>query len=548
MKKIIPIIITLLMASCAPVSVVIDRYDNNREKTVAIMKVDKKDGFIDTVMVELLTYHSNGQMASSTDMMRNNQHGKHVEYSRSGEVIAKGKFENNLKSDKWSWFGRDGILDSLRTFEKGMLSGKSIDYSLSGKITREIMYLNNNYHGKSIQYNDNGKKSLIGEYLHGIPHGKWTWFNTSGKKERIVTYKKGIKDGPVSIWNDKGKKAMTGTYINDKKDGEWKWYNDDKGLDSLIQYTNNQYNGKYNIWHFNGKKAAMGTYVNGIKTGEWSWFSTKGELDSTKFYTQGILNGSVTLFYTSNKEQIVISELMNKIIPGESNIKSIMVYKAGKLHGEKIDYFSNGQKRSLWTYDMGIRSGLFTIWSPSGFRKESGTYLNNKPNGLITRWYGHGQISSIATYSKGNIHGGMRIYSPSGVVSKESYYYMGQEWCSFEYHDNGWLKEVKIYQNNKTAYQRNWNKLGLDITAEEFISGIHIEKEIYFSGNLKSETSFKGDMLHGLSRAYKEDRSMIKSVLYLNGEELFRREYPIDEEPIDTLFPDGALQTIIKIE
>ncbi len=42
MNKIIPIIITLLMYSCAPVSVVMDRYDNQQEKTVAIMKVQKR--------------------------------------------------------------------------------------------------------------------------------------------------------------------------------------------------------------------------------------------------------------------------------------------------------------------------------------------------------------------------------------------------------------------------------------------------------------------------------------------------------------------------
>ena len=96
MKRII--LFTIFLFSCAPVSVVMDRYDNHQEKTVAMMKVQKKDGVKDSTLIELLTYHPNGQLASSTDMIRNIRHGKHVEYSPAGGVIAKGQFENNRKS------------------------------------------------------------------------------------------------------------------------------------------------------------------------------------------------------------------------------------------------------------------------------------------------------------------------------------------------------------------------------------------------------------------------------------------------------------------
>ncbi len=559
MKRII--LFTLFLFSCAPVSIVIDRYDNNREKTVAIMKVDKKDGFVDSVTVELLTYHPNGQLASSTDMLRNIQHGKHVAYSPTGEVIAKGQFENNRKSDKWSWFGRDGIPDSLRTFEKGMLSGKSVDYSSSGEKTREIMYLNHKYHGKSIQYNDNGKKSLIGEYMHGIPHGKWTWFNTSGKKERIVTYKKGIKDGPVSIWNDQGKKAMTGTYINDKKNGEWKWHSDNKGLDSLIQFSENKYMGKYQIWHVNGQKAVNGEYQNGIKIGEWKWYTINGNLDSTKIFSNGMLNGPVQFYYGSgtaiNKVSTIsfepleeiISKVKNKIIPGESKIKTKMTYSNGKLQGEKIDYYLNGQEQSSWTYDMGIRTGPFTEWNSSGLKKESGTYLNDKPNGVIYNWYGHGQLFSVTTYSKGDVHGVMRIYSPSGVITKEAYFYFGQPLCQLDYFDNGRIKQVQVFKRNIVVFQKNWNNLGMETTLTRFKTGITTKTDRYYSGNLRSEKSMKGNELHGLSWEFNEEHALEHLSLYIDGKHVFRRDYLLEEnEYKDYIFPNSELQVVVKIE
>ena len=559
MKRII--LFTLFLFSCAPVSVVIDRYDNQQVKTVKIMKVQKKDGMKDSTLVELLTYHSNGQLASSTDMLRNIRHGKHVAYSRSGEVIAKGKFENNRKSDKWEWFGSDGKTDSLRTFEKGMLSGKSIDYSSAGKKTREIMYQNHTYHGKSIQFNDNGKKSLIGEYMHGIPHGKWTWFNISGKKERIVTYKKGIKDGPVSIWNDKEKKAMTGTYINDKKDGEWKWYSDNKGLDSLIQFSNNQYMGKYKIWHVNGQKAVIGEYQNGIKTGEWKWYSINSNLDSTKTFTNGILDGQVQLYYSSGDAKSKVSNIIveqleetikkvkHKIFPGDSKIKSNMTYLNGKLQGVKIDYYSNGQEQSSWTYDMGIRSGPFTVWNSSGLKKERGTYLNDKPNGVIYNWYGHGQLFSITTYSKGDFHGVMRIYSPSGVITKEAYSYFGQPLCQFDYFDNGRIKQVQVFKRNKVVFQKNWNNLGMETTITLFKTGITTKTKRFSSGNLRYEKSMKGNELHGLSWAFNEDHALEYLSLYIDGKHVFRRDYFLEVNDYkDYIFPNSELQVVVKIE
>ena len=57
-----------------------DRYDDDQEKMVAMMKVQKKGGMKDSVIVRLLTYHPNGQLASTTDMIRDIRHGKHIAF------------------------------------------------------------------------------------------------------------------------------------------------------------------------------------------------------------------------------------------------------------------------------------------------------------------------------------------------------------------------------------------------------------------------------------------------------------------------------------
>ena len=150
MNRITIILLSLLIFSCAPVSVVMDSYTNGQDKTVAMMKVQRVDGTKDSVIVELLTYHINGQLASKTEMIRNVRHGKHVAYSSSGEIVEQGKYEQNRKSSKWSWFGKEGQPDSVRTYEQGMLSGKSVDYSNSGKKIREMTYFTMELDRKSV--------------------------------------------------------------------------------------------------------------------------------------------------------------------------------------------------------------------------------------------------------------------------------------------------------------------------------------------------------------------------------------------------------------
>ncbi len=117
--------------------------------------------------------------------------------------------------------------------------------------------------------------------------------------------------------------------------------------------------GKYQIWHVNGQKAVNGEYQNGIKIGEWKWYTINGNLDSTKIFSNGMLNGPVQFYYGSGTAK------------NESKIKSKMTYSNGKLQGEKIDYYLNGQEQSSWIYDMGIRTGPFTEWNSSGCKKKA---------------------------------------------------------------------------------------------------------------------------------------------------------------------------------
>ena len=324
---------------------------------------------------------------------------------------------------------------------------------------------------------------------------------------------------------------MSGSYLNDKKNGEWKWRSDNKGLDSLIQFSENKYMGKYRIWHVNDEKAVVGTYQNGFKTSDWKWYSINGNLDSVITYLSDIYNGSVKKYYRNG------------------SLRNEAIYAHGKIDEEQNTYYENGMMKSFYTYNKGVRTGPYTVWNTNGFKRESGTYLNDKLNGINYRRYHHGEYSTITTYSNGQIHGIMRMYSPSGIIKKEEYYYLGQLHCSLEYFDNSRLKEIKVIKKQDVIFQKNWNNIGLETTNSKFKIGITTKTERYYSGNLKSEKSMRGNVEHGLLWAFHEDRKLQYLSLYINGKHVFRRDYLQEEgEYKDYLFPDSELQVIVKIE
>jgi antitoxin component YwqK of YwqJK toxin-antitoxin module len=289
----------------------------------------------------------------------------------------------------------------------------------------------------------------------------------------------------------------------------------------------------------------------------------KGELDSTKNFVNGALNGPALIFYGSNETKSKISNVNEKLFGEITNynlkvkklffhkngeLKSSMAYVNDKLHGEKIEYFPDGSFKSLYTFSNGVKNGPFTDWNETGFKKQKGTYVNDKLDGTYFRWFNHGEYSSITTYKDGVIHGVMRYYSPTGVITSEEYYFFGKLKFRFDYHDNGFLKQIQIFKSDSVVFQKNWNKLGLDITDDEFKFGLREVKELFPSGNLQTEQTYKNDILHGLSRHFGEDHALISLSLYYKGQHMFIRKTDENNEFIDTLFPDSPSQTVVHIE
>ena len=81
------------------------------------------------------------------DIINNQSNGQYISWHSTGVKSAKGRYLNGELSDKWIWWGKDGLPDSTRTFRKEMLHGEYIDYFGNGKPHKLKEYVENKKYG-----------------------------------------------------------------------------------------------------------------------------------------------------------------------------------------------------------------------------------------------------------------------------------------------------------------------------------------------------------------------------------------------------------------
>ena len=515
----------LIYTGCSPPIQTLEIYNNGQSKLVREYKVVSSSLGTDSITVKLIKYYRNGIKHYQQDIMKNQPNGKYYSWHPTGVMFAKGKYLNGKLSDKWTWWGKDGLPDSIRTFRKEMLYGEYIDYFGNGKPHKLMEYVENKKYGYYKELDEKGKKVSVGEYRNDIPHGHWIWWKNR-IKTRELTYENGLKNGPFRIYDKLGKKKIIGQYKNDKKDGEWNWFSDQKGLDSLIVYNNNQYNGEYNIWHANGNPAVTGYFYNGLKNDEWKWFNKKGQKDSIKIYDTGQLFGLGTIYYDGRQP------------------REIMTYLNNKLHGKMTSFYRDGTTESEITFANGLRSGSYKYWDSEGNIEEKGTYLKDKLHGLVSRWYTIEQLSSTAMFSSGKLQGLMRIFSPSGSTMKEGYYFEGLPVVIFEYYENGRFRRILAYRGNEIIQEKVWTAIGVEITTP--VLGIRTKSNVHSNGNPSYECTYKNNIKHGIEWNWGEYFDLQSLNIYDQGSLVLERTWTAPGVPKeDIMFPGRSKQVII---
>ncbi len=220
-------------------------------------------------------FDNNGELSFQGSYKKDIPVGVHRYYDEEGNVV-NSKIYNN--------FGviiAEGILD-----DEGRKKGVWKEFYLSGELRAKGNYQNNQKSGLWSYYYKNGGKEQSGNYMRGLADGLWTWYYISGNLLREEGYFNGREDGEMIEYSEKGEIISKGNFINGEKEGSWSYFSGDhieKG-----DYITGLRDGEWQYYYADGKIHFEGNFFQGFANGKHKFYYPNGSIKEERFYEMGI--------------------------------------------------------------------------------------------------------------------------------------------------------------------------------------------------------------------------------------------------------------------
>lgn len=177
--------------------------------------------------------------------------------------------------------------------------------------------------------------------------------------------------------------------------------------------------------------------------------------------------------------------------------------KNGRLHGKKTCYYPKfgfsffDKVSSEQEYVEGIEEGPYTEWYENGEKKVEGQYSKGLMNGVFLYYFDRDDVvREKKVYNMGRL---MEQYNYSFNNILLSDYKNGKETV---YPVNGEIVEIKDGREVSSIYKNGIKEV--------------VEKEMYSTGELYSETHYKGNKKHGSHKVYYRSGELNTEENYTN--------------------------------
>jgi len=148
--------------------------------------------------------------------------GEWIDFYTSGEIRAKGTYQNNQRSGPWTFFYRSGGIEQKGRFERGRYNGSWYWYYANGNTWREERYFNGREDGEFVEYDRGGNILTKGDYISGEKEGPWIY--QVGDHEERGSYMIGLREGIWKYFYNNGKLKYEGLYSQGNPDKRHKYY------------------------------------------------------------------------------------------------------------------------------------------------------------------------------------------------------------------------------------------------------------------------------------------------------------------------------------
>jgi len=142
--------------------------------------------------------------------------GRWIDYYTTGEIRAKGTYQNNLRSGNWTYYFHTGGIEQKGRFERGRYQGLWIWHYSNGNTWREESYFNGREDGMFVEYDRAGGILTKGDYISGEKEGEWIY--QVGDHQERGSYVIGLREGVWKYFYNNGNLKYEGRYSQGNPD------------------------------------------------------------------------------------------------------------------------------------------------------------------------------------------------------------------------------------------------------------------------------------------------------------------------------------------
>ena len=181
------------------------------------------------------------------------------------------------------------------------------------------------------------------------------------------------------------------------------------------------------------------------------------------------------------KINIINYDGFNEVYDEEGNLIKKFSKNSGKKHGVYNEWYSNSQERKIMNFVHGVLEGEMKEWYETGQLKSKKTFTNGVISSIQKEWYENGKLK-LEGVNRCNDY-----VDDRGFTKIYDFKYQG---ISKEYHQNGQLMEIGVYNDNEqVGVWKTYHENGQLQSITEYCNNeeIGVTKRFYKNGNLLSE-------------------------------------------------------------
>ena len=379
-------------------------------------------------------FHPTGTRRLEATYREGIRQGPFKTYYNDGHVAQAGFFENDEPTGELTYYHPDGSVKLRTTLVKGQPNGALKAIYPDGKTQAEIAYVDGQPNGAVKFYYPNGVVQSEGSFTKGLLSGPYkTYYPNSQIEVEVLADKNGR--GRYRSYYQSGKLQTESTYApaplaqravrNPLGDDLTKRAAPPTGTANL--------DGLATSYFESGQVKNKITYRNGVRTGHGIEYFEKGNLREEIDYGNGGRDRKITRYHDvagqlkQAEEQFKNNRpagTWREFYPDGKTPRKVETYgPLGKLAGERLTYFENGQVQSRQPYLNGFMAGVAQEFFPSGKVHKETSYVRNMLLGPFKEMREDGTLAVSGQYRNSRQSGIWTYFKEDGKTVDRSVTY-----------------------------------------------------------------------------------------------------------------------------